>query len=974
MDEDKSYISGISNNFVQRHTIDSIDTDSIFDFFCQPEYIKKNIPSKKLRESSKKLVNFKNQRFRYLYQSVRKMVLQLVNTFVPGPSQTVFLDELFTDILSTSQKKVKHKNKPVDFRTKWEKLSSVICKIEKETHYNSFEKRMMRAILNKGVSEGDLNDLMKRYDFKFAKGRARMRAREDANTLLSGLRLPIDQRHVVRVDDDVVHKVVDFILSSKNVVPNSYGIKQVKLSRDEIIVLPKLQRKNQRIKIYEDYKVMSSSFNQYSICRQTFYQIINKITAYEQVSLSAIDYVTASLVNETCEVLDNIVEKVVIPTDQQKASDMIHSAKYFLKHQYNSHCVKKHDDVCYHGLSYGLSKRMETRTSTQCSGCKFPFYVCAELKAMCTASVCEGDMKQDAIQVIQETSNKFKLYMAHVMRCSCQSQALCELETMLKNECMETKGSKTRSIMIMDFKMKYESKSVRESSIEHYGKRGIGWHGCALIYYLYKIKLDDNNNIVYNASGKEVYEPRKNIVYIDQIMENSNKQDGMTVISLIEAAIVTIIDQLSFIDEIVLQSDNALTYQNPQVLFGIQLLNAKYHKNIFISEFIHSETQDGKTILDAHFASMNRHLVSFMKMYKQNRITRVQTPRGLASALSYRSGVRNTMVQLVEHDCDTMDLWARKIEPTAKKAREYFSRANHIYYERFDEDTRSFTNLDDLTKIPFVLKLQSFTGIDDKVSFDVNIHENIFEPDQDALNEIEIFMNGTSNMLGDLDIIEKGSEDISTSNGDDGITKDDFIFENHSSSHNYHMRKSTKNAKNVVRMSGSSDDDNTTDEDYSSLSSSDSSDDEHQYDTESASKHYKRIRIYGCPTNVIYHQSNLVTKIKIHQQQELGLVAPLAERRKQQKQANLKTVVKISERKDVIARAVRYAKQTIASSTYFISETSVDPMYDLAEEYVPSEQENFKGSWARRKGHGKLYGKTYIDLYMDDIKEMFKQG
>ena len=129
----------------------------------------------------------------------------------------------------------------------------------------------MRAILNKGVIEGDLNDLMKRHDFKFAKGHARMRAREDANTLLSGHRLPIDKCHVERVDDDVVHKVVDFILSSKNVVPNSYGIKQVKLSRDEIIVLPKLQRKNQRIKIYEDYKEMSSSFNQYSICRQTFY-------------------------------------------------------------------------------------------------------------------------------------------------------------------------------------------------------------------------------------------------------------------------------------------------------------------------------------------------------------------------------------------------------------------------------------------------------------------------------------------------------------------------------------------------------------------------------------------------------------------------------------------------------------------------------------------------------------------------------
>ena len=105
------------DSFVQRN-INSIDTDSIFDLFYQPEYIKKNIPSKKLQETSKNLVNFKNQRFQYLYQSVRKMVLQLVHTFVPGPSQTVFLDESFTDILSASQKKIKPKNKPVDLRTK----------------------------------------------------------------------------------------------------------------------------------------------------------------------------------------------------------------------------------------------------------------------------------------------------------------------------------------------------------------------------------------------------------------------------------------------------------------------------------------------------------------------------------------------------------------------------------------------------------------------------------------------------------------------------------------------------------------------------------------------------------------------------------------------------------------------------------------------------------------------------------------
>ena len=56
-----SFISGIFDNFIERN-ISSIDTNLILDFFFQPKCITKNIPSKKLQESSKNLVNFKNQR------------------------------------------------------------------------------------------------------------------------------------------------------------------------------------------------------------------------------------------------------------------------------------------------------------------------------------------------------------------------------------------------------------------------------------------------------------------------------------------------------------------------------------------------------------------------------------------------------------------------------------------------------------------------------------------------------------------------------------------------------------------------------------------------------------------------------------------------------------------------------------------------------------------------------------------------
>ena len=117
--------------------------------------------------------------------------------------------------------------------------------------------------------------------------------------------------------------------------------------------------------------------------------------------------------------------------------------------------------------------------------------------------------------------------------------------------------------------MKLETITVWESTLEYYGKRGIGWHGWALIYYLCKVKTNDEKNIEYNINGCGKCEAHKNIVYIDEILESSNKEDGMMVMSLLEAILVAINEKLSFIDEIILQSDNAMSYQKPQILFGV---------------------------------------------------------------------------------------------------------------------------------------------------------------------------------------------------------------------------------------------------------------------------------------------------------------------------------------------------------------------------------------------------------------------
>ena len=57
-------------------------------------------------------------------------------------------------------------------------------------------------------------------------------------------KLHILKRHLMQVKNDVIRKVVDFISSSKNIVPISYGVKKIKLSPEESMTLPRLQRKS----------------------------------------------------------------------------------------------------------------------------------------------------------------------------------------------------------------------------------------------------------------------------------------------------------------------------------------------------------------------------------------------------------------------------------------------------------------------------------------------------------------------------------------------------------------------------------------------------------------------------------------------------------------------------------------------------------------------------------------------------------
>ena len=73
-----------------------------------------------------------------------------------------------------------------------------------------------------------------------------------------------------------------------------------------------------------------------------------------------------------------------------------------------------------------------------------------------------------------------------------QNKAISNIEQKLKEKCLDKRNRGVTAIMIGDFKMKFEPMSSRETTLDHYSKRGISWYGFCLMFYLSHSSVDDD--------------------------------------------------------------------------------------------------------------------------------------------------------------------------------------------------------------------------------------------------------------------------------------------------------------------------------------------------------------------------------------------------------------------------------------------------------------------------------------------------
>ena len=474
---------------------------------------------------------------------------------------------------------------------------------------------------------------------------------------------------------------------------------------------------------------------------------------------------------------------------------------------------------------------------------------------------------------------------------------------------------------------------------------------------------------------------------------------------------------IPFISEIVLQTDNAKSYSNNFLLCGISLLNFVYkHKSISIVEFLHTETQDGKTILDAFFARCMKFVKEYMAVIDTNKVKRIGTAEELGKALSHNGGMRNTMIQVVATNKDHTSKIEKKFEDVIKGFSKYFSRVNHVYFTRCDSIGPSYDELSDrvpsddtcldiINHLTFDVGVQSFSNIDKIVNFHIDMSKSKskqIEPEQSVLDEIQHIMSsignsGNSNDTSTCDTTTPATTaDTSTLDLDEThnaavaglldlgvgvVTLDDEYYceQQHS---NIDGQQRDMQTNNLNEDCTDIDDDDSLYEDEDESVDGDINDDYslNDLDEETVNRSKRKLEMVN---GQLYPINSFITRVEIQMMLSIDNInlTSFDHINRSRTKRNIRFKGN-SAKTDVRSNAIRFSNDHIQNGDLSVLSSAKDnPVLDDSVGYCidNSVLSTFDQGWGRRinkigTSTNTLYGDTYIDPYKDKLREFFERG
>ena len=371
--------------------------------------------------------------------------------------------------------------------------------------------------------------------------------------------------------DEIVQRLVRWLLSPDNVVMLSWGKRTARLDGSKIDI-PCVSRKRDKSTMWREYKGQFPN-KKARVGESTFYQVAKTITSKQQKSVRAVDY----LIGELCHQNRGRLERLVLGTlPEEKAKPIIAEMRAIFTYVKTSFPKRVGTTDCpSHDVRWALGiDSGEPRAITD-PDVRAVFSWFDKLRA---------EIPAQHHSIIEHAVEKLHILMGHSIRTAVQQQAI-------EKAWSQAKQDKTRCIILADYKMKIDPSQHRETSTEHYAKRGISYHGVCVAY----INEDDEFTLRY----------------FDTLVEGDSKQDIGATLAIVEDLLYRLREALpTHVTHFLFQSDNARNYQNLALPLMLPVLASAADWVVY--RLLHSETQDGKCLVDAHFQKVNRQIDKYI--------------------------------------------------------------------------------------------------------------------------------------------------------------------------------------------------------------------------------------------------------------------------------------------------------------------------------------------------------------------------
>eukprot|EP01047_Picozoa_sp_COSAG01_P043083 COSAG01_NODE_3805_length_5680_cov_7.949292_3_plen_692_part_00 len=351
------------------------------------------------------------------------------------------------------------------------------------------------------------------------------------NTVVQSGTITVQANTRQRVPDDVVKFLVEWVCSDDNVQLLSWGKKFVTTDKGRERV-PCLSRKRPKAAMWRAYKRVCVGQNKRYVKKSSFFVVVKAITGKQEKSIKAVDYLVAELVNQNRERLERLIRNCVGEAALKKTLvSELRAVMTFVKSSFKGRIGTS---LCpSHDMRWALGVAgSDVSDGTVIDSESAAIFLWFEHQLKPKIPPQQHKLIDDAVQ-------KVRIFMGHCVRTAVQQKHIEQALEKLKLD-------PTMAIVIADYKMKIEPSQHREPTTEHYGKRGISYHGVCVIY------MDKTSDGEYIQTLR----------YFDTVLDGDASQDIGATLSIIEDVLLRMRNTLpDHITDLIFQSDNARTYR-----------------------------------------------------------------------------------------------------------------------------------------------------------------------------------------------------------------------------------------------------------------------------------------------------------------------------------------------------------------------------------------------------------------------------